>query len=136
MRLNVSVCLSFICIACITTTSALADEVVLKNGSKIEGTVREEGKDVKIDIGVGTIILAQSDIRSIHKSDDFNRELDRRKQAIRPEDTAAYAELARWARQQGQQATAIGVLREGLARDPNNEEIRHEMGYLRYKEDR
>lgn len=114
--------------------AAFADEVVLKNGSKLEGTVTEEGGKVTIDVGTGTITVDRSDIRSISRPDELNQEYDRRMESVKPDDAEGHYQVYRWARQHpGMKARADRLLRRTLELDPNHEPSRRALGYVNHK---
>jgi hypothetical protein len=113
---------------------AAADEVVLKNGSKIEGTVQEDGDKVTIDIGSGTITVARSEVKSINKPNETIQEFDRRAKEARPDDAQAQWQVYLWAKQQdGMKARAERQLRKILEIDPNHEGARKALGYVNHK---
>lgn len=113
---------------------ASADEVVLKNGSKIEGTVVEDGNKIMIDIGSGTITVDRSEVKSINKANGLNEECDRRMKEARPDDAEAQWQVYVWAKQQeGLKARAERQLRKVLEIDPNHEGARRALGYVQHK---
>jgi hypothetical protein len=114
--------------------TAGADEVVLRNGSKLEGAVREEGNKVVVDVGPGTVTLDRSEVRSINRPEGEIQEFDRRVCAIKPDDANGYYQTYLWARQQpGMKTRAESLLRKALEADPNHEASRRALGYLNYK---
>jgi hypothetical protein len=114
---------------------AVADEVQLKNGSTLEGTVREDGKKVIVDIGSGTITVDRSEVQSIHRIDEqLQSEYDRRLQAVKPDDANGYYQVYMWTRQQpGMKARSESLLRKALEADPNFEPANRAMGHISYK---
>src|SRR6185503_16186811 len=95
--------------------TAGADEVVLKNGSKLEGTVLEDGNKVIIDVGSGTVTIDRSEVKSIHRPEEQIQEYDRRVQALKPDDANGYYQTYLWARQQpGMKTRAHALLRKAL----------------------
>jgi hypothetical protein len=114
--------------------AAAADEVVLKNGSRLEGTVTEEGNRVIIDVGSGTITVDRSEIKLINRVDELNREYDRRMQAVKPDDANGHYQVYLWTRQQaGMKARSDRLLRKMLEIDPNHEPSRRALGYVNHK---
>lgn len=115
-------------------TGLPADEVVLRNGSKLEGTVTENGSQVVIDVGSGTIAIDRSEVRSIHRQDDLNREFDRRMAQVKPDDAEGYYQVYLWTRQNpALKARSERLLRRILEIDPNHEGARRALGYVNYK---
>jgi hypothetical protein len=128
LRLSPWLLLSSLC------SVAVADEVVLKNGSKIEGAVTEDGDKVTIDVGSGTITFDRSQVKSINKPDGLNQEFERRVKEAKPDDAEAQYQVHLWARQQeGLKARAERQLRKVLEIDPNHEKARRAMGYVNHK---
>src|SRR5881394_4512926 len=109
--------------------AALADEVQLKNGQKLEGTVQEDVNNVMVDVGSGTITIDRSEVKAIRRPEEHIQEYDRRLQAIRPDDASGYYQLYSWTRQQpGMKARADSLLRKALEADPNYEPAHRALG--------
>jgi len=113
--------------------AARGDEVVLRNGSKLEGTVQEEGGKVRIDVGSGTVIVDRSDVRSISRPEREIQEYDRRLGALKPDDAEGTYQLAVWARQNGLRSRSDRLMRSVLDINPNHEGARLSQGYISYK---
>lgn len=113
---------------------ALADEVKLRNGATLEGTVQEDGKTVTVDLGYGTVSIDRSEIISISKPDQLNEEFERRLREVKEDDPNGRVQVAQWAAQHGLKSRSITLLRKVLTMDPNNAGARHELGYVRYKD--
>jgi hypothetical protein len=114
--------------------NAGADEVELKNGSKLEGTVQEQGDKVVIDVGSGTITIARSEVKAIHRPEEQIQEFDRRVQSLKPDDASGYYQTYLWARQQpGMKTRAEGLLKKALEADPNYEPARRALGFVNFK---
>ena len=115
-------------------TAVSADEVVLKNGSKIQGAVTEDGNKVIIDVGSGTITIDRSEVKSINKPDALIQEYDRRLKEVKPDDAEGYWQVYQWARQQeGFKSRADRNLQKVLEINPNHEGARRALGYVNYK---
>jgi len=113
--------------------AARGDEVLLKNGSKLEGTVQEEGGKVRIDVGSGTILVDRSDVVSITKPEREIQEYDRRLGALRPDDAEGAYQLAVWARPNGLRSRSDRLMKSVLDSNPNHEGARLSQGYIPYK---
>ncbi|HVE38560.1 MAG TPA: hypothetical protein VNM14_01645 [Planctomycetota bacterium] len=114
--------------------AAVADEVQLKNGSKLEGTVLEDGNKVMVDVGSGTVTLDRSEVKSIRRPDDQIQEYDRRVQALKPDDPNGYYQTYLWARQlPGMKTRAESLLKKALEADPNFEPAHRAMGKVNFK---
>ena len=108
--------------------SAVADEVVLKNGSKLEGAVTEAGNKVIVDVGSGTITVDRSDVVSISRPTDLIREFDYRMESTRPDDADSYYQVYLWAKtQEGLKSRSEKLLRKILEINPNHEPTRRIM---------
>jgi hypothetical protein len=113
---------------------ASADEVVLKNGSKIEGTVKEEGNKVLIDVGSGTITVDRSEVKAINKSTGLIEEFDRRQKETKPDDVEGQWQLYLWTKQQeGFKSRADRILQRIVEIEPNHEGARRALGYVNHK---
>jgi hypothetical protein len=113
---------------------AIADEVKLKNGSTLEGTVLEENGRVTIDLGYGTVSVDRAEVKSISKPVQLTDEYDRRLREVKDDDPNGYVQVAQWAAQHGLKSRSIALLRKVLMLDPNNENARRELGYVRFKD--
>ncbi|HEX7897548.1 MAG TPA: hypothetical protein VF950_07290 [Planctomycetota bacterium] len=110
---------------------AVADEVVLRNGSVFSGIVREEGDRVTIRMDYGTMTFRKIDVREVRKSDDPLKELETKTLAAStPKD---YFELALWARDRGLQGRADELLQKVIFLDPDHEGARKALGYERHE---
>lgn len=79
-------------------SAALADEVKLKDGGRIEGLVSEDGVRVYVETGFGDVEVAADQVESInydHEApiEEFYRRWDKVRGSSRAED---FCELARW----------------------------------------
>jgi len=116
-----------------SAASLRADVVQLRNGSTLEGTVREEASRVWVDVGSGEIAVDRSGIRSIGRPDPAAGELDRRLGALRPDDVEGMYQAALWARQNGLRWRSERLMRSVLERNPNHEGARSALGYVSHK---
>jgi hypothetical protein len=115
-------------------SAASADEVVLKNGSKIEGSVQEDGNKITIDVGSGTITIDRSEVKSINRNGGLVAEFDRRAKEARPDDAEAQWQVYTWSRQhEGLKSRGDRQVRKVLEIDPNHEGARRALGYVNHK---
>ena len=115
-------------------SAASADEVVLKNGSKIEGSVQEDGNKITIDVGSGTITVDRSEVKSINRNGGLIEEFDRRAKDARPDDAEAQWQVYTWSRQhEGLKSRGERQLRKILEIDPNHEGARRALGFVNHK---
>jgi hypothetical protein len=113
---------------------AAADEVTLKNGSKLEGVVREEADRVTVEVPGGSVTVGRDQVKSIDRpSERLSSEYDRRLQGLNGEGGSGVYDLALWARQQGMEARAQAMFRRTLEIDPDHEGARKALGYRAYK---
>jgi hypothetical protein len=113
--------------------SLRADVVQLRNGSTLEGSVREEGTRVWVDVGSGEIAVDRSEVQSISRPDPATQEFDRRLGALRPDDVEGRYQLGLWARQNGLHSRSERLMRTVLERNPNHEGARSALGFMQYK---
>ncbi len=108
-------------------TPAFADEVVLRNGAVFTGVVREEGDRVVLHLDFGTMTFKRIDVRSIVKSDDPLKELDRRMKDV--EGAQGHYDLAIWARDKGLTNRSNDLLRKAIEIEPDHAGARKALGY-------
>ncbi len=106
-----------------------ADEVVLRNGSVLEGIVREE--DARV-VG-GSITLDRREVAEIRRPKALVEEYERRLRDRDGQGLGAYYDLALWAREQGLESRARILMRKVLEIDPDHEGARRALGYHLYK---
>lgn len=110
---------------------ALADEVILRNGSVFTGVVREEGDRVTIQMDYGSMSFRKIDVREVRRTEDPLKELEVRTQkASEPKD---YYELALWARDRGLKGRSDELLAKVLSLDPEHEAARKSLGYEKFQ---
>jgi len=108
-------------------SAALADEVVLKNGSSFSGIIREEGDRVVVEMDFGTMSFRKVDVRSISKGSDPYSEFETR--AKTATDVKGLLELAAWAKEKGLGTKATDLYRRILTLDPDQADARKALGY-------
>jgi hypothetical protein len=108
-------------------TAALADEVVLRNGSAISGIVREEGDRVIVEMDYGTMTFKKVDVRSISRGEDVISQFQAKAKAAT--DVKGMMELAAWARDRGLTGRAHDLYRKVIVLDPDQAEARKALGY-------
>jgi hypothetical protein len=102
-RRGVSVLL-LVCLACLVRPrAAFADIVHLKDGGKIEGVVKEQGKDIVIETISGVVKLSARGVASVNTEHVATIETYyERSQAIETsDDPRAFIDLAAWAKEVG-----------------------------------
>ena len=108
-------------------SAALADEVVLKNGSAFTGIVREQGDRVTVEMDFGTMTFKKVDVRSITRGADPASEFDTKAKAAT--DVKGMLELATWAREKGLGSKSLDLYRKILTLDPDQADARKALGY-------
>lgn len=108
-------------------SAALADEVVLRNGSVFSGIVREEGDRVVVEMDFGTMSFKRIDVKSITKGKDPVTEFSEKLNAAT--DVKSMLELAAWAKEKGLGARTTDLYRRILTLDPDQAEARKQLGY-------
>lgn len=109
------------------SSSAWADEVVLRNGAVFSGSVREEGDRVIVQLDIGTMTFKKIDVRTIIKSEDPLKEFDRKLKAA--EGAQAHYDVAMWARERGLSAKSNEVLKKVIELDPDHADARKALGF-------
>jgi len=109
------------------SSTVLADEIVLKNGSAFSGVVREEGDRVVVEMEFGTMTFKKVDVRSISKGNDPYSELETRAKAAT--DVKSLLELAAWAKEKGLGTKATDLYRRVLSLDSDQGDARKALGY-------
>ncbi len=108
-------------------SAALADEVVLRNGSTFSGLVREEGDRVVVEMDFGTMSFRKVDVRSISKGSDPYSEFETRSKAAT--EVKSLLELAVWAKEKGLGTKSTDLYRKILTLDPDQADARKALGY-------
>ncbi len=115
-------------------TSAWADEITLRTGTKIVGIAREEAGRIIVEMNLGTVTFAKEDVVSVTPGRTALHDYNDKAAAIKDSKSAKdYVDLARWARQNGVSRHVKSNLDQALALDANNEWARRELGYTLHK---
>ena len=109
-------------------SAALADEVVLKNGSVFSGIVREEGDRVVVEMDFGSMSFKKVDVRSVSRgTEDVLSQFQEKARAAF--DVKSMVELAAWAKDKGLTARAAELYRKVLVIDPDQADARKALGF-------
>lgn len=112
--------------------SALGDQLILKEGQRLEGRVIEDGERVVLQIDGGKISFPSQEVAEIHRNPEGPlASLELRRRNLAPTDIPKRLELARFALQVGLRAEAGALHREVLELDPNRAESRAALGYTK-----
>ena len=108
-------------------SAALADEVVLRNGSSFSGVVREQGDKVIVEMDYGTMTFKKVDVKRIERGEDFLTQFQEK--AKTSTDVKSMMELAGWARDKGLAGRALELYRKVIALDADQAEARKALGF-------
>jgi hypothetical protein len=119
----------------------LADEILLKDGSKREGKiVKESPKEIVLEITQGSlkaqIILKRSEIKSITRgptaNDKLTAEISRRRNKLKSNDPRGWLALAQWIEtHNGFRRESLLAYEKVIALDSDNGIARRKLGYHR-----
>ena len=112
---------------------ALADEVVLRNGARFEGDVRESKDTVTVVMDFGSITFKRIDVARIERGPSAILVFDGRLVLLKPDDLDGRFELAMWALDNHLDQRATSLLEHILKRDPNHAGAREALGYRRHQ---
>lgn len=100
--------------ACLVAGAARADIVHLKTGRSLEGTVEDQGENVRVATAAGVVTLRRDEIERIEKTKSA-AEIYREKLAALPAaDAEAAYQLALWCREQGLAEEHLGLIQRTL----------------------
>ncbi len=104
-----------------------ADELVLKNGAILSGVVTEQGDSVLLQLDIGSMTIARSQVREIRRSEDPLKEFEqKREKAVSAED---HHQLGLWARQKGLVTRANDMFRKAVSLSPDHEEAHRALDH-------
>ena len=112
-------------------STSFADTVVLKDGQRFDGVVEETDDEVRVELDVGTIAFARSEVASIERAETPIHEFERRLSAVDVQDPAALQRLAVWAEQAGLPTRSDALHQRVLGIEPNNERSRFALGHVK-----
>jgi hypothetical protein len=115
-------------------SSALADEVVLRNGHKVVGIQKEENDRIIVETGYGTVSFPREEVVSVTKGDTAMHAWPIRYAEIeKSQDAADFTKLAAWARENRMPRYVDGLMKRALELDPNNAQAREALGFVQHK---
>jgi hypothetical protein len=112
--------------------TARADEVVLRNGARFEGQVRESGDSVVVIMDFGSITFRKMDVARIERGTSSLTEFDAKLAELKGDDLEGKYRLALWARQRELGHRARKLFEEILVRNPDHEGARAALGYRKF----
>jgi hypothetical protein len=113
--------------------TARADEIVLRNGARFEGKVKEHGDSVTVVMDFGSMTFRKMDVAKIHRGTSALAEFDARIVELKSDDLDGKHQLAIWARQNELHHRSRNLLEDILSRDPDHKGAREALGFRRHK---
>ena len=111
--------------------SAHADEVVLRNGARFEGQVRESGDTVTVVMDFGSMTFRKMDVAKIDRGPSALVEFDAKVVLLKADDLDGKYRLAMWALKKDLLQRARNLLEDILSRHPDHAGAREALGYRR-----
>src|SRR5688572_14557056 len=119
-------------IACSST--ALADEVVLRNGHKVVGIQTEKNDRIVVETGYGKVTYPRDQVVSVTKGETPMHAWPVRYAEVEKSTNAAdFTKLAAWAKDNGMPRYVAPLMKRALELDPENADARAELGYVRHQ---
>lgn len=112
---------------------ALADRLVLKDGRVVEGTVVKEKASYRVASRFGEAVVAETDVASWEKAPTLDAQWRERAAALRPDDHAGRAEVARWLKEHGITEEAAALAERVVREDPENAVAHEVLGHVRHR---
>ncbi len=114
--------------ALVIAVGAWADVIVLTNGDRVEGKIVEETESiVKIETEFGPITLAKRGIKQIIREGPVNAEYKEKAKELAKE----HVKLGLWCNEKGLGKEARKHFEMALKFDPDNEDARKALGYVK-----
>ncbi len=113
--------------------AARADEVVLRNGARFEGQVKESGNTVTVVMDFGSMTFKKMDVARIERGVSALTEFDTKVTALKADDLEGKFTLAVWARNKDLHHRARKLFEEVLLRDPDHAGAREALGYRKHE---
>jgi hypothetical protein len=106
-----------------------ADEVLLVGGGRVSGVIVERtAREVVVEAGPGRVAVAMSRVVSIVEGRSLLQELQERADRIAPDDSRAWAELARWAEDHDLLTQSQEMWHRVVRLDPSHPEANAALG--------
>jgi hypothetical protein len=119
------------CLASISLPRAHADRVHLVGGTSIEGKVTRGEDKVVITLESGALTLPAEAVERIESSESNVEKVEQRRARLRARDIKGRLELAEQCHEQQMSTCERELLREVIGLDPNNEQARTRLGYVK-----
>lgn len=116
------------------SSEILADVIHLKDGRKIEGViVKQDSKTVTIKTRFGQVEFAMSEVEEIEKKKTKEQLYEEMVDKTNPKDAGQMMVLVKWCYDNNLSSKAKKHLKQIISLDPNHEEARKLLGYVKYK---
>ena len=116
-------------------STALADEVVLRNGHKVTGIQTEENDRIVVETGFGKVIYPRDQVVSVTKGETPMHAWPVRYAEIEKSTNAAdFTKLAAWAKENGMPRYVPDLMRRAIELDPENADARAALGHVRHQD--
>ncbi len=109
---------------------ASADEILLMSGGKLSGVAREEGDNVIVETGYGTVTVPRDQVLSIDKTKrSVVEDYKLREAEVDFQNADNVWTLAQWARDNGLPRQSKTLMQKVVALNPQHEFARRELGF-------
>jgi len=123
-------CVGLAAIALLSAVSN-ADVLHLKNGGRLEGVlVKETASRLTLDVGMGQLSVPKSSVLRIERKDGALAEYRARLASVQGGDAAGYANLARFAAENGLRGESRLMWSRVLSLEPGNVEAHLALGHV------
>lgn len=112
---------------------ARADRLVLADGRVVEGTVLLDGEQYRVASRFGESSVPVKDVKEWVKAKPVEVEWRERAGALKADDHAGRAALAKWLKDAGRVEEASGIAEQVIAVDPENTVAHEVLGHIRHK---
>jgi hypothetical protein len=110
-------------------STGATDEVLLVGGGRVSGVIVERtAREVVVEAGPGRVAVAMSRVASIVEGRSLLEELQERAARIAPDDSGAWAELARWAEDHDLLTQSREMWHRVVRLDPSHAEANAALG--------
>ncbi|MHC4473522.1 MAG: hypothetical protein ACYS99_21475, partial [Planctomycetota bacterium] len=111
---------------------AIGDTIYLKNGAKFEGKlVKETATEVIFKVkGMGTQTFKKKDVLKVEKGESAFDVYEKRRKAIKPDDSNGLFELGAWCEENALRKEARACYRAAMKADPDHAGAREKLGYV------
>ncbi len=117
----------------VASVPAFGGEVILKNGSRLEGKVIETETTVTIEFEFGAMTIPRSEVVEVRAKESALEQLEAMTARLGPRDAAGRWRAAQFAQEIGLGQSARRLLEETIACDPDHEGARTALGYRRHE---